>query len=1576
MPHLSDLNYHISFKHDKKPQSVLFGNEFRFDFENLNSWLLYVLEKEPVETTCGDFLVEIILLLIKCFQMRLYRTFDESKQLLLSLMAKVQSCRLEGVVFEKCLILFCQLFNLEYELQIEGAMHKVLSSFVKEENCESGQIWREFLLSEAKDDQELKKTEPYCEIEQMVTEKVEEMGIVNIFDTLPIWKFLTNFESEPLWDQVSALKKNIKGKAIKESNLRNDSEYDDEVRVLVLNLSKNDKLLLCDDKIQHTIMKTIVRCGMPFSTVLWRCRNINFLDESELSTHLYVSQSLVTIWNLQWDMRHEDSQYKIAVILDEFASRCCGCDYTIPTQMKPNNQNQRIFQKLSAHIYILQLLDNYIDYSYNGSFDVRANIQRCYTFLSYFCLDFTENQSSLHEHLQRLLRQLERYPCAEAVYVIALMFKDQEVCLKENIIPVMNALSSQMLRAKDKNAVHILSRLSRIKGNATLRAKHVISRFISERKHDLFALLSFQEIENFSQKIFKDCDEEALMHVEYHTAIIKLVTSYSEVNIGFIKENYEYLLSWENILSLLGSPDIFFEIKLSYFNLLRKSYLCHHSYISTILNENRLWKFVTWSWILFRGSYKSDFSEHVSLRSLITSSFTPFMRKLFHQWQENLSCFQEDRQIVLNDFKRSLDLHNFGASSFESKPTMDHRAELIDKCRSFTRTFYTGDNTTEWSNGLFGQNRPTEGKSKHINYLKEYIELHNLMSDVRLYISEQSLNGTFRIEAGEINTPLGTQQGPINKNHFSDTCSLDNRLESLLDNILEQDSTKNRLNNHIQLFLSAKPNGRRLKDRILDEKRWMLPYLLYDFKLTDGLTEIENLKEAICYLQRTSERFIYLSTVEQLNEINVVKFTLASLRHVAQLAFGKLSEESVTHLRKKNYTKYKNYISRRKEVQEEFVKIGAVEMILSLLSLRQPHIFKQSLKHLCCLLEAGNSLCQARFFKLVANNPNPQFFSDIHSFIQNSRDLLNEQTLTSDVDVSDRIDIEVLTLVFRVLQLLCEGHNYMAQTYLLRQVEKAKEFDIVNATLDFWKELIDPKKKKIYQTKEFFPLNIQLLNTIIEYSQGCIDVQKELCERNVVECIMDIFNYKPEIHKADELKLTAGTLLLSLLEGPKGSPGDQIAKEISSDRFKINVIKEQLNTPYSLLDDDLQFPIASGTGLDYFKWVIEQSIQHRDLGSTLYCILLYLKPYVPSSYFMDELTEKSMNHYSEFVKSIEIVRPIQNRNVVERVFFPLPCSSHYLTSKVKIHVRRHINRSSMKMKLEDFLLSADKLMIHIKNQKLLEKKIPLFRFLSEDVCWMLAYLVIVILNAQLLSSDFSIDGLSMLYLILWSILTLMYLLRNVMVKFKIAYYERNRRVSHGQRYEQHQNDNRNKLYPILDEDHLYRIIRLLVDPSSSCLTKLIFKFLLRKAFESPQFKNNGFRLAARRTAIEFLLNCAEHTFLDAFSRAKLKLGTFILQKTEQVDFGRKRKQDINFNLRKTMIFYLSLLCIPFTDLGLLYHISILILVMIARSFSNLYFLIGFPLLDIVYRIQILRDILKAVAHSGNMTLIPGEIYDS
>jgi hypothetical protein len=534
LPYLTDFNLHVGFKPEIELRSVLMVNESRFDSKKFNSWVKHVLEKESNETACVDFLIEIILLLMKCFRMRLYRDFDDIKYLMCSLMLKIESCQLEGAVLEKCLILFCRLFNLTHELLIQNVMQTALTS-----NHERLTIH---------------KRSPIL-AEELFSEKLIEMGIRNIFDIIPIWKLLTKCEDKPLLDQVYDLKRDI------QAAQKLDSKHDLRIEDLVSKLKSNDKVQLCDlvgDKIHNTIIKTIVRCGMTYSTLNRRYQSINLLDDSEYSTHLLVSHPLFTLWVLQWDIQNEDSQNKIAGILDEFAFRCCSCDDTSPTRMNVNHQNQRIFQKLSAHIYILQLLDNYIAYSSVSSFNVHANIQRCYTFLSYFCLDFAENQSVLHEHLQRLLQNLHRYPCDEAIYVIALIFKDQEICLNESITMVINAMSNQMIRAKDKNAVHILSRLALIHGDVNVSAKHCIAKFIRDRRHDLFVLLTLQQIEELSQKTHTNCNTQALIHLEYHAAIVKLVTCYSEINVCFIEENLNrrfhvkiFSLSWD--LQMLSS---------------------------------------------------------------------------------------------------------------------------------------------------------------------------------------------------------------------------------------------------------------------------------------------------------------------------------------------------------------------------------------------------------------------------------------------------------------------------------------------------------------------------------------------------------------------------------------------------------------------------------------------------------------------------------------------------------------------------------------------------------------------------------------------------------------------------------------------------------------------------------------------------------------------------------------------------------------------------------------------------------------------------------------------------------------
>jgi hypothetical protein len=1258
------------------------------------------------------------------------------------------------------------------------------------------------------------------------------------------------------------------------------------------------------------ILKTVSSCEMLSSTLLSRLENINFLELRMLEMHKRASHYLNIIWGFHWDIQNTEAQKFIGTALETFTEQCKDPTSRKNSQIFPNHSSQRMFQKLGAHICVLQLLENWVSFPYvESSSVIHGNIRKCFIFLASFCFDFTENQNVLYNFLPRLLRISEIHLHPQAFFAISAIFEGNETLVpkmsEHDLMEMLNVIIRPMLKSRHK---HILLFLSRFINS---RTKTIILNFVTSQK-EAFQPLSFDELKALSQSVSQNYENEEIRQLEYHRAFVNLIESCSEGNIGFIEHHFPGLFLLQQILCVLESSDIIFEMKLSYFNLLRKTYLCYHIYVQNILNEESFWKFIFLSFVLVQRNLKILLLERVPVLNLVSKHLTPFIRNFFSKWI-NLISIPDDRIFYLEMLKNDIELFNLSESQM-----------------GISRNVHIPDD--------------------------EIINLEMLKNDIDLFNRSESQMGISRNEEKSKDKPKRTIGKELDQDNRTGL-RWSNRKRSMLhiralyQRIQEHSDVKSNTPEHFQAFVS---NFFKQEKLLSDQRVKLLSDQQVFLNLWAQTGELQG-SNILKVTNIISKRLKQLSRVRQTEDIDKICLLLKSLTKAAECMYRKPTESFLAHLRKKKYSKYKKIVSKRKDVQDHFVRIGTVEIALSLFLLREPTISKCSLNLLCCLLEAGNLYTQSQFLKLLRDNPLPHFCSHISHWIQESTQLLricsdSEQSrpgapssMINEFLFNEVVDVQALELVFRVLQLLCEGHNKDAQRYLVQQAEKLENYDLVEATLIFWRELENANNQALYS------LEIQVLNTLIEYCQGCIDNQYKLFKCNVIESLVDILQdqkaqceteQKCEEHTLKK-KILAGNLLLSLLEGSSRGRGVEIANEISNDF--VSIFLAQMKVPDS-----------------YPK---EYYLLARELGYTMYTILSTLKPHIPTSFLVSHWKGESVDYFSKEVRSIEIVRPIRGEKVFEKVFFLLPCSKSYLTRKVKASVRSGIDQASMKLKLEEFLSKADNLVIHIKNQELLDKHVPFIHFLNEDKCSAAAYVVILAINFVFLytySQDNKstpphqdiIQVLSSVYLALWVIVTFNYFMCHLMVKFKIK-IESKRRLSQCKTKETHNSQQGNVTH---------------VTQSEGKVRELSVSDPVNQKSQTPELhpQQKPVHINAQRKqhqtffkgTVEFLHNpctwCVE--YVDTFSKR------WKSNKKNVITISKKLLK-IDPSAPSALRFYLSVLSIPLTDLALIYHLLILVLTTFAHH-SKVYVLYGFPLLDIIYRIDTLRDILKAVAYFG------------
>jgi hypothetical protein len=255
--------------------------------------------------------------------------------------------------------------------------------------------------------------------------------------------------------------------------------------------------------------------------------------------------------------------------------------------------------------------------------------------------------------------------------------------------------------------------------------------------------------------------------------------------------------------------------------------------------------------------------------------------------------------------------------------------------------------------------------------------------------------------------------------------------------------------------------------------------------------------------------------------------------------------------------------------QKRMIHIGIFELISKLLRVKTSReVQMEIILLMVSLLLGGNLDGQTAFHAEIKNDTDNLIFSNIKSMIMTSFEVvkdriveLNEKDLNFRIFSEKEIDIKsvleadskfqfnlkLCTYIFRVLQLLCEGHNLTLQNFLRKQSEadvtvSSKDVNFISDTCF----LLGPYLK--INNKFTKKLGEQILDFLVESVQGpCFENQKKLFDSKIVDLgkdflleeHLDIDTSVPMakiLAKADMIAIVKKVikLILSLFEGHDG----------------------------------------------------------------------------------------------------------------------------------------------------------------------------------------------------------------------------------------------------------------------------------------------------------------------------------------------------------------------------------------------------------------------------------------------------------
>lgn len=483
--------------------------------------------------------------------------------------------------------------------------------------------------------------------------------------------------------------------------------------------------------------------------------------------------------------------------------------------------------------------------------------------------------------------------------------------------------------------------------------------------------------------------------------------------------------------------------------------------------------------------------------------------------------------------------------------------------------------------------------------------------------------------------------------------------------------------------------------------------------------------------------------------------------------------------------------------QNELTSFGVIEMLCKLFySTTNRKIIEECVLLSIALLIGGNLKAQETFLEYMKNDTQNDFMQAIQKLITTeieslkmdmirvneryakknlfgedadaeanqqegpSKQLLNtERFMRTDIGESDtqiikesKDSIDILVKLFRLLQLLCEGHNLTLQNHLRLQTVKngttnPRSHDFISSSAAWFGSFIR------FANTDSLPFGDQLLEFLIEAVQGpCIDNQKTLVNSKIINFCMDyatIFNNNSEQKRRgftsdEQLEdirnsvTKAMKLLYSLLEG---NVDESIVEEMSH-QIDFNFLMDKLANDFKTFCDKLSIRVSASLKIPTIIEVLKNtpdSFNDSILESFgVFILLLTLADHNKS---IDELIkkgfeEKSFNllqrkAYHFFKSNIASIEIIFNKQLI-KVYFPIHPTTRFLTRKSRNTLMAEVKRESPNEKIFGLLNARDDLFDEMEHLARLNRwwirisaqKLTFFRDASTTIAFIINLLIL------------------------------------------------------------------------------------------------------------------------------------------------------------------------------------------------------------------------------------------------------------
>lgn len=397
--------------------------------------------------------------------------------------------------------------------------------------------------------------------------------------------------------------------------------------------------------------------------------------------------------------------------------------------------------------------------------------------------------------------------------------------------------------------------------------------------------------------------------------------------------------------------------------------------------------------------------------------------------------------------------------------------------------------------------------------------------------------------------------------------------------------------------------------------------------------------------------------------------------------------------------------------QQRMIDIGIFKLISKLLKVRtSSEVQMEIILLMISLLIGGNSQGQSAFHAEILEDSDNLILSTIKGMIMSSFEVvkdriveLNEKDLNFKIFTEKEIDMENLlesdskfqlnlklcTYIYRVLQLLCEGHNLTLQNFLRKQSES--DISVSSKDINFISEtcfLLGPYLKiNNRYTKQ---LGEQILDFLIESVQGpCFENQKKLFDSKIVDLGKDFLleeylemdNSVPMariLKKADMVAIVKKVikLILSLFEGHDGKEWSAWFSSINFNYLICYLSEELIRHFYVKYNVDVR--LLPNVTVEYLTGLIKNPIFDEEIEEAfeIYFFIQTVNDIngVYSSHIrnLKGIKRLAFDFFKTFSNHIEVVF----KGGLQKTYFIIQPACTYLPEKKKSTFLDSINRDT------------------------------------------------------------------------------------------------------------------------------------------------------------------------------------------------------------------------------------------------------------------------------------------------------------